>query len=71
MHKKKINNLKSRNFEDHFMRNHYVRGFVSNPHVEDVLIRPGKLNIGAVVGTDGTLTVTKDLSMEENFFWFG
>ena len=44
-----------------------VRGFVSNPHVEDVLIRPGKLNIGAVVGTDGTLTVTKDLSMEENF----
>ena len=44
-----------------------VRGFVSNPHVEDVLIRPGKLNVGAVVGTDGTLTVTKDLSMEENF----
>lgn len=44
-----------------------VRGFVSNPHVEDVWIRPGKLNVGAVVGTDGTLTVTKDLSMEENF----
>ena len=44
-----------------------VRGFVSNPHVEDVLIRPGKLNVGAVVGTHGTLTVTKDLSMEENF----
>ena len=44
-----------------------VKGFVSNPHVEDVLIRPGKLNVGAVVGTDGTLTVTKDLSMEENF----
>lgn len=44
-----------------------VRGFVSNPHVEDVEIRPGKLNVGAVVGRDGTLTVTKDLSMEENF----
>lgn len=44
-----------------------VRGFVSNPHVEDVYYGPGKLNVGAVVGTDGTLTVTKDLSMEENF----
>lgn len=31
------------------------------------MIRPGKLNVGAVVGTDGTLTVTKDLNMEENF----
>lgn len=44
-----------------------VRGFVSNPHVEDVHIREGKLNVGAVVGTDGTLTVTKDLSMQDNF----
>lgn len=44
-----------------------VRGFCSNPHVEDVFIHDGKLNVGAVVGTDGTLTVTKDLSMEENF----
>lgn len=44
-----------------------VRGFCSNPHVEDVFVNNGKLNVGAVVGTDGTLTVTKDLNMEENF----
>ena len=44
-----------------------VRGFCSNPHVEDVFLDKGKLNVGAVVGKDGTLTVTKDLNMEENF----
>ncbi len=44
-----------------------VRGFVSDPHVEDVFKANGKLDIGAVVGNQGTLTVTKDLSMEENF----
>ncbi|MDO4465598.1 MAG: Hsp33 family molecular chaperone HslO [Bacillota bacterium] len=44
-----------------------VRGFCSNPHVEDVFYGPGKLNVGAVVGTNGTLTVTKDLGMGENF----
>ena len=44
-----------------------VRGFVSNPHVEDEFKREGKLNVGAVVGTNGTLTVTKDLHMANNF----
>lgn len=44
-----------------------VRGFCSNPHVEDVFMESGKLNVGAVVGNEGTLTVTKDLDMEENF----
>lgn len=44
-----------------------VRGFCSNPHVDDMFHRPGKLNVGAVVGTNGTLTVTKDLGMGENF----
>lgn len=44
-----------------------VRGFCSNPHVEDVQYESGKLNVGAVVGTNGTLTVTKDLGMGENF----
>ena len=43
-----------------------VRGFCSNPHVEDVFNDHG-LNVGAVVGTNGTLTVTKDLHMAENF----
>ncbi|MEY8467691.1 Hsp33 family molecular chaperone HslO [Faecalibaculum rodentium] len=46
-----------------------VRGFVSNPHVEDVYKGPGKLDVGAVVGKDGTMTVTKDLHMAEN--WTG
>lgn len=44
-----------------------VRGFCSNPHVDTVQYESGKLNVGAVVGTNGTLTVTKDLNMEENF----
>lgn len=43
-----------------------VRGFCSNPHVEDQFAN-GKLNVGAVVGNEGTLRVTKDLSMQENF----
>lgn len=44
-----------------------VRGFVSNPHVEDAFKAEGKLDVGAVVGTNGTLSVTKDLDMEDNF----
>ncbi len=44
-----------------------VRGFCSDPHVETVQYENGKLNVGAVVGNQGNLTVTKDLSMEENF----
>lgn len=44
-----------------------VRGFVSNPHVQDVHKHEGKLDVGAVVGNEGTLTVTKDLQMKDNF----
>ena len=44
-----------------------VRGFCSNPHVDTEFKEAGKLNVGAVVGTQGTLTVTKDLGMQENF----
>ena len=44
-----------------------VRGFCSNPHVDTEFKEAGKLNVGAVVGTAGTLTVTKDLGMQENF----
>lgn len=47
-------------------QNGNVRGFVSNPHAEDAF-KDGKLHVGALVGTDGTLSVTKDLHMEENF----
>lgn len=43
-----------------------VRGFVSNPHAE-AEPKNGHLAVGEIVGNQGTLVVTKDLSMEENF----
>ena len=46
-----------------------VRGFVSNPHLPTQKNENGHLDVGGVVGTNGTLTVTKDLHMEEN--WTG
>ena len=38
-----------------------VRGYVQNPHVDLMEKHPGKLDIGRAVGTDGTLTVIKDI----------
>lgn len=44
-----------------------VRGCVTNPHV-DLPLRPdGKLDVGAAVGHEGTLTVIKDLHMKEPY----
>lgn len=44
-----------------------VRGFVDNPHVPLMEKYPGKLDVGGAVGTDGTLTVIKDLGMKEPY----
>ncbi len=44
-----------------------VRGYVVNPHVPLVEKYPGKLDVGATVGKDGTLTVIRDLQMKEPY----
>ena len=44
-----------------------VRGYVQNPHVDLMEKYPGKLDVGAAVGQDGTLTVIKDLGMKEPY----
>ncbi len=44
-----------------------VRGFVTNPHVHFDLNEHGKLDVRAGVGTEGTLTVVKDLGLRDMF----
>ena len=44
-----------------------VRGCVTEPKVPLVERFPGKLDVGATVGTDGTLTVIRDLQMKEPY----
>ena len=44
-----------------------VRGYVYDPQVPLVEKYPGKLDVGATVGTDGTLTVIRDLQMKEPY----
>ena len=44
-----------------------VRGYVYEPHVPLVEKFPGKLDVGATVGTDGTLTIIRDLQMKEPY----
>lgn len=44
-----------------------VRGYVSNPDVELPLNSKGKLDVSKAVGTDGFLTVIKDLGLKEPY----
>ncbi len=44
-----------------------VRGTVTEPKVPLVEKHPGKLDVGATVGVDGTLTVIRDLQMKEPY----
>ena len=44
-----------------------VRGCVTEPKVPLAEKFPGKLDVGATVGTDGTLTVIRDLQMKEPY----
>ena len=44
-----------------------VRGYVYEPKVPLVEKYPGKLDVGATVGTNGTLTVIRDLQMKEPY----
>ena len=44
-----------------------VRGYVTNPFLDLPAKKPGKLDVGAAVGTDGTITVIKDLNLKEPY----
>ncbi|WP_437132054.1 Hsp33 family molecular chaperone HslO [Bacillus atrophaeus] len=44
-----------------------VRAYVSNPHVHFDLNEHGKLDVRRAVGTDGTLSVVKDVGMRDYF----
>ena len=44
-----------------------VRGYVTNPHVDFASREGGKLDVRRAVGTEGTLSVVKDVGMKDNF----
>jgi molecular chaperone Hsp33 len=44
-----------------------VRGYVQNPHVQTELNQNGKIDVARAVGTEGFVSVTKDLGMKEPF----
>ena len=44
-----------------------IKAYITNPHVGLPLNRNGKLDVKGVVGTEGTLTVIKDLGLKEPF----
>lgn len=44
-----------------------VKGYVGNPNADRELNKVGKLDVGGVVGTDGVLTVIKDMGLKEPY----
>ena len=44
-----------------------VRGYVTNPQIDLPLRGDGKLDVGTAVGSEGTLTVIKDLHMKDPY----
>lgn len=44
-----------------------IRGYVTNPHVDFPLNAKGKLDVARAVGTEGHLSVVKDVGLKENF----
>ncbi|GIO24225.1 Hsp33 family molecular chaperone HslO [Oceanobacillus sp. J11TS1] len=45
----------------------HVRGYVTNPHVDFDLNEIGKLDVARAVGTEGNISVIKDLGMKDYF----
>lgn len=44
-----------------------VKGYIANPKVSLPLNEKGKIDVRGAVGTEGTLTITKDLGLKEPF----
>lgn len=44
-----------------------VRGYVDEPHIDLALKENGKLDVSAAVGSDGMLTISRDLGLKEPY----
>ncbi len=45
----------------------HLRGYIQNPHVNLPLNKKGKIDVQRAVGTNGSLSVTKDLGLKQPF----